>query len=70
MVHRYFVWLHPWTGLLMSVFLIVVGLTGTLLAFRAKLDRLINPELYAEAKPGQAPPRSCNPSRARRGISS
>ena len=55
MIHRYFVWLHRWTGLLMSVFLIVVGLTGTLLAFRAKLDRLINPELYAEAKPGQVP---------------
>jgi uncharacterized iron-regulated membrane protein len=55
MVHRSFVWLHRWTGLLMSVFLIVVALTGTLLAFRAKLDRLLNPQLYTDGKPGQPP---------------
>src|ERR1700758_971593 len=39
----------------MSVFLIVVGLTGTLLAFRTKLDRRLNPQLYADGKPGQPP---------------
>ena len=55
MIHRYFVWLHRWAGLLMSAFLIVVALTGTLLAFRVKLDRLLNPELYADGKPGQPP---------------
>lgn len=55
MVHRYLVLLHRWAGLLMSVFLVLVGLTGALLAFRTKLDRLLNPQLYADGKPGQPP---------------
>jgi len=55
MIHRYFVWLHRWTGLLMTAFLVVVGLTGTILAFRSKIDHLLNPQFYAEVKPGQTP---------------
>jgi len=55
MIHRYFVWLHRWTGLLMATFLVVVGLTGTLLAFRVQVDRFLNPQLYATARPGQTP---------------
>ena len=55
MIHRYFVWLHRWTGLLMAAFLVVVGLTGTILAFRSKIDHLLNPQFYAEVKPGQTP---------------
>jgi uncharacterized iron-regulated membrane protein len=55
MIHRYFVWLHRWTGLLMTVFLVVVGLTGATLAFRAKIDRLLNPQYHTEVKPGQTP---------------
>jgi len=55
MIHRYFVWLHRWTGLLMTVFLIVVGLTGTLLAFRSKIDRVLNPQWHASPEPGQLP---------------
>jgi len=55
MIHRYFVWLHRWTGLLMTVFLIVVGLTGTLLAFRTKIDRALNPQLYGSSQIGQPP---------------
>ena len=50
-----FVWLHRWTGLAMTLFLIVVGLTGTLLAFRAQLDRVLNPQLFARAGPKQRP---------------
>jgi uncharacterized iron-regulated membrane protein len=45
--------LHRWTGLAMAGFLILVGLTGSVLAFRAKLDRFINPELYVKAQPDQ-----------------
>ena len=48
MIHRYFVWLHRWTGLLITAFLVVVGLTGTILAFRSKIDHLLNPQFYAE----------------------
>lgn len=55
MIHRYFVWLHRWTGLLMAGFLVLVGLTGSLLAFRSKVDRLINPQLFVEPQPGQKP---------------
>lgn len=38
--------LHRWTGLLMAVFLIIVGLTGAVLALEGPLDRLLNPELH------------------------
>ena len=53
MVRPFFVWLHRWAGLAITIFLIVVGLTGTLLAFRAPLDRLLNPQLFRSARPGQ-----------------
>lgn len=55
MIRGAFVWLHRWTGLLMASFLIVVGLTGTVLAFKVELDRLINPQLLVTPKPGQQP---------------
>ena len=47
MTRKFFVWLHRWVGLLMTVFLIIVGLTGSLLAFNADLEKLINPQLFA-----------------------
>ena len=50
---RLLVWLHRWTGLLLASFLVVVGLTGTVLAFKVELERLINPQLFATPKPGQ-----------------
>jgi uncharacterized iron-regulated membrane protein len=55
MIHRSFVWLHRWTGLMMTVFLVLVGLTGSILAFKTKIDGLINPQLYVEPKPGVSP---------------
>ena len=53
MIRRYLIWLHRWTGLAMTVFLVIVGLTGTLLAFRAQIDRLLNPQLFDSARSGQ-----------------
>ena len=50
MTRQFFVWLHRWVGLLMTVFLILVGLTGSLLAFNTDLEKLISPQLFA-AKP-------------------
>ncbi len=50
MTRKFFVWLHRWVGLLMTVFLIVVGLTGSLLAFNTDLEKLVSPQLFA-AKP-------------------
>jgi len=54
-IHAVSVFLHRWAGLGMTIFLIIVGLTGSLLAFRTDLERLINPQLFAEQKPGQSP---------------
>ena len=34
MVRQVFVFIHRWAGLAMTVFLILVGLTGSLLAFK------------------------------------
>ena len=45
MIRRFFVWMHRWTGLAMAVFLIIVALTGSVLAFRASLDDWLNPGL-------------------------
>lgn len=41
------VWLHRWVGLLIVGFLILEGLTGSLLAFRGPLERWVNPQLFA-----------------------
>ena len=45
-----FVWLHRYAGLAMALFLVIVGLTGSVLAFRAELDQWLNPELLTVAK--------------------
>jgi uncharacterized iron-regulated membrane protein len=54
-MRRLFVWIHRYVGLAMAVFLIIEGLTGSLLAFYGDLERLISPRFYATPKPGAAP---------------
>lgn len=54
MTRGLFVWLHRWTGLAMAGFLIIVGLTGSLLAFYGELNHLLTPELYPAARDGAA----------------
>lgn len=49
------VWLHRWLGLALAGFLVVVGLTGSLIAFYPEIDQLFNPRIY-ELKPGQPLP--------------
>ena len=46
--------LHRWAGLAKAGFLIVVGLTGSLLAYNFELERLVAPQLFARH---QAAPR-------------
>ena len=41
MIRRIFVFLHRWVGLLMTAFLVVVGLTGSLLAFGNEIERFV-----------------------------
>ena len=54
MIHRFLVVLHRWTGLLMALFLVVVGLTGSLLAFNTELERFFAPQLFADPRPDVA----------------
>ena len=55
-VRDWFVWLHRMTGLFLVVFLVVAGVTGTLLVFYNELDEALNPQLFraAPATPGAA----------------
>jgi len=52
-LRKLWVWLHRWVGLLMAGFLIVVGLTGSLLAFNTELERVFAPQLFAKIRGGQ-----------------
>jgi uncharacterized iron-regulated membrane protein len=45
MIRRYFIWQHRWAGLLMTGFLIVAGLTGTILAFDSEINQWLIPEM-------------------------
>jgi uncharacterized iron-regulated membrane protein len=55
MIRGVFVFLHRWVGLLMTIFLVLVGLTGSLLAFDDEIERFTAPRLYATPRPGIAP---------------
>jgi uncharacterized iron-regulated membrane protein len=46
--------LHRWAGLCMAVFLVVAGLTGTILAFYEELERWLNPHLHKVRPHGAA----------------
>lgn len=50
---KLWVWLHRWVGLLMAGFLVVVGITGSLLAFNTELERVFASHLFAH--PHSAP---------------
>jgi uncharacterized iron-regulated membrane protein len=52
MTRRLFVRLHRWAGLLMTGFLVVVGVTGSLLAFNRELERVFAPQLFAHTRDG------------------
>lgn len=45
-LRRQLVRLHRWAGLAMAVFLIVTGITGTILAFEDELNEWLNEDLY------------------------
>jgi uncharacterized iron-regulated membrane protein len=45
-MRQIFVRLHRWLGLATAVFLIVAGLTGSVIAFNHELDEWLNPELF------------------------
>ncbi len=49
----FWVLLHRYTGLAMTAFLIIVGLTGSLLAFLPELEAMINPQWSVQPVPGK-----------------
>ena len=53
MLTRHF-WLlvHRYAGLLMASFLVLVGLTGSLLAFANEINHLVSPRFFARTQPG------------------
>ncbi len=55
MIRHFFVWLHRWAGLAMAGFLVVEGLTGSLLAFNTELTRLLNPQFFVAPQSGIQP---------------
>jgi len=55
MIRSVFVWLHRWVGLAMTFFLVIVGLTGSLLAFNEELERVFAPQIFAKIRPGVPP---------------
>jgi uncharacterized iron-regulated membrane protein len=54
-VHRTLRILHRWAGLSMAAFLVLVGLTGSALAFYWELDALLNPTQYIAPRSDIAP---------------
>ena len=45
--------LHRWAGLTIALFLVVAGLTGSVLVFREELDAWANPDLFASPARGR-----------------
>ncbi|HTZ83182.1 MAG TPA: PepSY-associated TM helix domain-containing protein [Candidatus Acidoferrales bacterium] len=45
---------HRYVGLAMASFLVLVGLTGSLLAFSIEINHLVSPRFYAKPQPGAA----------------
>lgn len=48
---RVCLWLHRQVGLAIAVFLVVAGLTGSVLVFNHELDEALNPQLFEAAPP-------------------
>ncbi len=47
---RTFLWLHRWLGLAASLPLVLLGISGAIIAFEGELDRVLNPGLWYVTK--------------------
>jgi len=47
--------IHRYVGLALIPFLILLGLTGSIITFDAELERAISPQLFATSRPGDNP---------------
>ncbi|SFK82798.1 PepSY-associated TM helix domain-containing protein [Methylocapsa palsarum] len=50
MTRQFWVLMHRYSGLTMTLFLVITGLTGSVLAFKDELDLWLNPDLLTVAK--------------------
>jgi len=55
-LHGAALWLHRYVGLLLATFLLVAGLTGSIIAFYVPLDAALNPELLKPERPSPGAP--------------
>src|SRR5437868_7707455 len=53
-IRRSFFALHRWLGLWSGLFLLLIGLSGSLLVFKSSIDRWARPEMY-ELQTGSNP---------------
>ena len=53
-IRRVILTLHLWAGMLVAVFLFLLGITGSLMAFENEIDRALNPRL-TWIQPGSSP---------------
>ncbi|WP_249679708.1 PepSY-associated TM helix domain-containing protein [Pseudomonas abieticivorans] len=51
-----YVWLHRYVGLATALFLLLAGLTGSILAFQHELDEWLNPHFYQAEGQGRVMP--------------
>jgi uncharacterized iron-regulated membrane protein len=49
-----FVFVHRYAGLSMALFLVIAGLTGSIMAFEDEIDAWLNPQLFSVASRGDA----------------
>ncbi|MDP3608382.1 MAG: PepSY-associated TM helix domain-containing protein [Methylophilus sp.] len=59
-IRQYWVLMHRYVGLSMAVFLVVAGVTGSIITFYRPLDRAINPDLY-KIKPANIEGKAIDP---------
>ena len=66
-MRAFLVLLHRYIGLATALFLLMAGLTGSILAFNHELDEWLNPEFYTASSEGQRG-RAQQPSRRSRRV--
>lgn len=52
MTRKVFVWLHRWIGLSVAGFLVIIGLTGSVLPFWEEINHWLTPDLYPGPQQG------------------
>ncbi len=57
-LRRRLLFVHRWLGIILGVYFVMLGITGSLLVFAREIDRALNPELLTAAPAGEQQPLS------------